>query len=268
MNKIDFLPTDQNEQDVNKSNKNAIRKKNNDVIFTDPERNEMPQGILQNFLYSIKAFKKKFSKQIKEAVKNGENGGAEWGKSGVLGTNLIKTEVISFFNWRKKFYFLFVSAGAAVLIIILMYLSLIIWEKGVQTKDEILLSQIKKINEKIAEAEGYVKDILKFQKKLKYSGELLENHIYWTNFFTFLEDNTLSNVYYADFSGDIGGEYQLPASAGRYNDITRQLKSFKNSSSVEEVKTSGGKSGEAKSGQSGAISFDLDLKVKPEIFYK
>lgn len=271
MKNIDFLPKDRNNEEA--ENKKSKAKNAEEAKFTNPETSEIPKGILQNFLFFIKGVEKNIAGRITAAASavRGDSGagGAKWGKSGIMGTNLIKNEVISFFNWRKKLYFLISLSGAAILIIVLAYVGLFIWEKEAQAKDEILLNQIKTLNQQITEAESYVKDILKFQKKLKLASGLLEQHIYWTNFFTFLEENTLADIYYFDFSGDTGGEYQLSAAAKSFSGITRQLKIFKNNNNVEDVKTSGGQAGEAQAGgQNGSISFQMDLKVKPEIFYK
>lgn len=271
MKNIDFLPKDESNKEA--ENKKSKAKNNKEIKFTDPETLEIPKGILQNFLFLIKGAEKNIAGRIAAAASaakgNSGDGGVKWEKSGVMGTNLIKNEMTSFFSWRKKLYFLISLSGAAILIIILAYAGLFIWEKEVQVRDEMLLNQIKKINQQIGEAEVYVKDILKFQKKLKLASGLLEKHIYWTNFFTFLEENTLTDIYYSGFSGDTKGEYQLSAFARSFSNITRQLKILKDNNNVEDVKTSGGKAGKAGAGgQNGSISFQMDLKVKPEIFYK
>ncbi len=52
---------------------------------------------------------------------------------------------------------------------------------------------------------------------------LLDQHVYWSEFFTKLEQNTLPEVYYASMSADVGGSVILSAFAKTYEDAIKQL---------------------------------------------
>jgi hypothetical protein len=98
---------------------------------------------------------------------------------------------------------------------------------------------------------------------------LLNNHLYWSNFFSWLEKNTLSSVKYGGFSGDLSGLYTLGASAQSFADVSWQVKNFLNDPLTRQVEVMSASATKGKNkGQSGIVNFDLVLQVKPEIFRK
>lgn len=188
----------------------------------------------------------------------------KWEKLSILGTNLIKGEIISFFDWRKKFSVLLSAAISAFLIIAVVYGGLIFLEKREINKGRYFVDKINEINQRIEQAEDYTKEILVFKEKMKLADKLLGKHVYWTNFFEFLEKNTLSDVYYSGFSGNIGGEYMLAATAKSFSAIAQQVKIMRNNGNVEQSKAGGGQS----SAEGGGVGFQLELSVNPDIFKK
>ncbi len=188
----------------------------------------------------------------------------KWEKLSIMGTNLIKGEIISFFDWRKKISVLLTAAISAFLIIAVAYGGLIFLESKEINKGRYFVDKINEINQRTEQAEDYVKEILIFKKKMKLAGELLDRHIYWTDFFEFLEKNTLADVYYSGFSGNIGGEYALSATAKSFSAIARQTKIMRDNGDVLQAKVSGGQSGK----EGGSVGFQLELSVNPDIFIK
>lgn len=188
----------------------------------------------------------------------------KWEKLSILGTNLIKGEIISFFDWRKKFSVLLTAAISAFLIIAVVYGGLIFLENKEINKGRYFVDKINEMNQSIGQAKDYIKEILVFKEKMKLADELLGRHIYWTDFFEFLEKNTLADVYYSGFSGNIGGEYTLSATAKSFSAIAQQVKTMRNNSNVAQAKVSGGQS----SAEGGGVGFQLELSVNPDIFKK
>jgi hypothetical protein len=188
----------------------------------------------------------------------------KWEKLSIMGTNLIKGEVISFFDWRKKISVLLIAAISAFLIIAVVYGGLIFLENKEINKGRYFVDKINKMNQSIGQAKDYIKEILIFKEKMKLADELLGRHIYWTDFFEFLEKNTLADVYYSGFSGNIGGEYTLSATAKSFSAIAQQTKTMRGDSNVAQAKVSGGQS----SAEGGGVGFQLELSVNPDIFKK
>jgi len=191
----------------------------------------------------------------------------EWENPDILETNLIKGEIISFFDWRKNLVILLSVVISVCLTVGAIYGGLIFWQKSKEKDIEIFNKKFTKLNSQIQSAEKDVEEVLTFQKKLKLVSALLDKHIYWTNFFKLLEDNTIADVYYLDFSGGIKGNYNIAAMAESFNAIYQQIKTMQKSDNIIEVKVKGGDlSKPDRENPSGGVNFNLELSIDPKIF--
>ena len=215
--------------------------------------------------------KKKKKAEFIPAVSTGINVDKEkkWENPDILETNLIKGEIIFFFNWRKGIIKLSIAIILACLAIGVVYGGLDFWQKYKEEEIRKIAQKFIELNQQIRQAEQGVDEILAWQRKLSLVSTLLDNHIYWTNFFKFLENNTLVDVYFpGGFSGDTSGNYNLAAVGVNYNTIHQQVKTLKILDQVVRVGvTSGSFTPTGEDGQS-SINFSLELSVNPEIFYK
>lgn len=66
-------------------------------------------------------------------------------------------------------------------------------------------------------------------KDIKIISELYGNHVYWSNLFTFFEENIVDGVYIKDMNGDIDGRVAMTIMANDYEDVAKQILVFKNS---------------------------------------
>lgn len=204
-----------------------------------------------------------------------------WEKAGILETNLIKGELASFFNWKKGILILAIYSVLSGLIVAGFYGGLLLWEQEIKKSGSESSSRIRDLNEQVIKPlEEDAKKILAEQEKIKLAGDLLRKHIYWTNFFKFLEDNTLSEVYYtSNFSGDTKGKYTLPARAKNFKIILDQVTVMRISDNVEKAAVSGGsvslpkqeKQGSQEEGgdkNAAGVNFKLELSVNPDVFLR
>lgn len=186
----------------------------------------------------------------------------------ILETNLIKGEIITFFDWHKKIIVLINAILIPVFFIAVIYFGLMFYQKQNQAK---IQEQAKKFNELTAEIkqeEIGLKEITKFQARLKIVSQIFAKHIYWTNFFKFLEDNTIKDVYYTGFSGDTSGGYSLNAIASRFSNISEQVGILKNNKKITDVRSVGGEfiSGGAVKTNQARVKFILDFSILRSIF--
>ena len=138
----------------------------------------------------------------------------KFGTQSTIKTNLIKGEVSTFFDLKKNLMFLFVNIFLTGLVVIAIYSGLVFWEKTNENIIQSWLTDIDTKNKKIKSTEEKIEIIGIFQKKLEITSKILKDHIYWTNFFKFLEDNTLSKIEYSEsFSGNALGNYSISARA-------------------------------------------------------
>lgn len=130
--------------------------------------------------------------------------------------------------------------------------------------------------EDIVDLTNKSQDALSFKDKSAAFSDLLNNHIYWTRFFTWLEANTLNTVKYSGFSGDLSGSYTLGATAPSFAEASWQVKILTNSDEVKNVSVNSVTSNAdiSKDGQileeleTETVSFSIGLEINPEIFKK
>jgi len=187
-----------------------------------------------------------------------------WQNPNIVGTNLIKSEIITYFDWRSKIIILINAIVLSCLVIGLVYGGLIFLQKQNTAKNELLERKFAELENQLKQVEKNSNEILAWQKKLKVADALLAQHIYWTNFFKFLEENTLSDVYFVNFSGTTSGSYALNAMAKNYDTISQQINILMANSKVTRAESNGGQM--AGQGETSGVSFVLNIAIKPDIF--
>lgn len=124
------------------------------------------------------------------------------------------------------------------------------------------------INGKNREMDSEKVQAQSFQKKLKTVDKLLENHIYWTNFFSFLEKNTVADVYFVNLIGGSDGQVVMSGVARSYKALSRQIVSFRENELISLVSILSASASLDTEGNIAEINFDAKLKLTPEFFLK
>lgn len=187
--------------------------------------------------------------------------------SRVLEVNLVRGEIVKFFDWQKGITLLLISIFISLAFLSLVYWGISWWGTSRQAAENTTyLQDYYRINKEIKSLDSQVSEVLKFKDRLDLVNFLLDRHIYWTNFFNFLEDNTLSNVYFSSFGGDINGSYSLQATTDNLDAIDAQTKMLLSNPKIKKASvnagTIGGEEGKA------VVSFALSYELDPSIFLK
>ncbi|MCD4762256.1 hypothetical protein K8R32_04845 [bacterium] len=186
----------------------------------------------------------------------------------VLKTNLIKYEVTTFIDWNKNLKILGLNILITLAVLGFLFGGLLFWEIKAKEKEIKIDSDINELAVKIKRMKIQTATVDEFQDQLNLVTKILDQHIYWTNFFDFLEKHTLPEVTYTKgFSGGTDGIYDLSAEAGSYELIALQIKAFKKSEYVDEVLvTKGTFTPGTDLGGAEKVQFNIQLKIKPSIF--
>ena len=194
----------------------------------------------------------------------------KWKAPKILKTNLIKGEITTFIDWKKNIRLLSINIALVLLILGAIYFGLVFWEVKATEQSQTLGGEISGLKSKIIKAEESVQEVDVFQEKLKYASLLLDQHVYWTNVFEFLENNLLSDVVITGaFTGDLSGEFKLAAQADSYNTIAKQIKILRLNKDITEVEVTGGtlNSVEDEDGRNKTVvNFTLGFSINPAIF--
>lgn len=187
----------------------------------------------------------------------------------ILEVNLIKDDSGISFDWAKNLLTLFLVFFIAALIIGEIYFGLDWWQNREIVKTEATQLEIAKLNREISALNNQASAALQYKEKVLVLSNLLNNHIYWSNFLNWLEKNTLSSVQYENLEGDLSGVYSFSAVAKTYADVSWQTKAFLNDPLTKNVfinKAVLSKSKEKE--QTSQVNFTLNLEVNPAIFKK
>lgn len=194
-------------------------------------------------------------------------GGAS-GFDSEIKTNLIDSDnVATFIDWKSGFSF-FLSYFLILVILVgglLVYLSFL--ENEEEKNANLLEEDILRVRENILKEEKLVEEGLWLQEKVATAEYLLENHVYWTNFFDFIEQNTFETVYFDGFNGNLKTEFSFNATADNsYFNATEQVRLFKKNEHILSVDISDFNYKDNE--DSPEVTFSMGLKVDPEILYK
>jgi len=203
--------------------------------------------------------KNKGGKKVKDTLHNPK----------ILDVNLIKDEIRVSFDWNKNLSILVIVLFITFIFIAELYFGLSWWEKQENTRAEALNESVSKVSREVTELKVKSDEALNYQRKAFEVSRLLDEHVYWSNLFSWLERNTLSSVSYKAFSGNLSGEYDLVAKASSYADVSWQVKTFLDDPATKnvEVTTANAIINEEEDNER-EIKFIVNLELDPEIFKK
>lgn len=107
--------------------------------------------------------------------------------------------------------------------------------------------------------------VIKLNDKAEEVERTLNQHIYWRNFFNFLENYTIADVYFGDFSAQAREPIRLNAQAQDLNSLARQIVAFREADDfVKKVEVSGVQ----KSGEGDMVQALLEITLLENIWQK
>ena len=189
----------------------------------------------------------------------------------VLEVNLIKKDNSVSFNFTKNLSTLFLAFFVAVLLVIEIYFGLDWWQNKETAKTQDTVAEISALNQEITVLNNSTDEAYKYKENVVVLSDLLNNHVYWSNFLNWLEKNTLSSVEYESLNGDLSGVYAFAAIAKTYADVSWQTKAFLDdplTKSATVDMASAVKSKDKTTEKSNQVNFTLSLEVNPAIFKK
>lgn len=109
----------------------------------------------------------------------------------------------------------------------LIYGAMVGYEAYYIFRTEIGQQRLQALNTEILGYAELQQDVSETNDTLAALNDLLTNHIYWSNWFTFLEVHTLPNVYFTDLTGSNTGAISLEGVAEDYTAVTHQVNAFR-----------------------------------------
>jgi hypothetical protein len=158
---------------------------------------------------------------------------SKWSAPKIIKTNLIQDENESFIELKGYLAPLSIRVVITVVAIIVIYVGLIFWENRIGKESVQLDLDNTNLWNQITTKEKEIENADIMRQKTETASTLLENHIYWSNFFNLLEGITLPDVVYlGGFSGKVDGDFALNAETKDYRRAAEQLAVFRNNPKV------------------------------------
>ena len=232
----------------------AIEEESVDNTITEPTAEDVVE---------VAKEKKSFGGIFSFLVKKKKTGNLD-----LLETNLIKDEVEVVYNWKKDLSIFFVLLLVVMIFIAESYIFLYNWKKQKEVENSYYLeTEITATKSQINALKDQYDQAVEFKKRLEISSVVLSNHVYWTNFFNFLEKNTLrNNIYYKSFSGDPYGIYLLPAVSNDVLAVNFQSKVFSDNTDVNSVSVGEEEIINDETSGKTHINFNFNFNLDPKIF--
>jgi len=190
-----------------------------------------------------------------------------------LDVNLIPRELAEKMRPLTKIRRLLWAVILSWMIIFTIYGGMLWYQGHLMNNVQQVQLRIKEIDTEIESYQPWQEEALAFNTKVEDISKILDQHIYWTAFFSFLEANTLPEVRYQNLSGDVAGIFTLSATAPNYETVAKQIALFQNSDLISNVSVSSATATLATPTENinagiAGIKFNISLTVKPDVFYK
>jgi hypothetical protein len=118
-------------------------------------------------------------------------------------------------------------AVACIFFFTLVYGGMVGYEAYFVFQTELGQYRLRELNNQILGYSDLQTQVAETNTTLVALNDLLANHIYWTNWFQFLEHYTLPKVYFTNFTGSSTGTMNLDGVAESYTTITQQVNAFR-----------------------------------------
>lgn len=169
-----------------------------------------------------------------------------------------------------------IKRGLLILVLVIIVETIIIggvnfWvlqttSKKVAEREE-LNQRIAALNQTVVERGKDMSGVIDMDRQIQASLENLNQHVYWSNFFSFLEDNARPNVRFTRFSGDVDSSmFTIDILGKSYRDVAEQIVVLRENPSVLYVRATSASARIGQAGQIEGVTSSLVIKLKPEVW--
>ena len=192
----------------------------------------------------------------------------------LVNVNLLPNAIQQPLHKQTALYRLLRVSTVTVMLCTVVYLGLVAYQGLFIARTHATLSELTALDNEILQYRQLQTDINATNGTLTVIQSLLNDHIYWSQWFAYLESATLPTVYYVGFSGSANGTMNLQAVAPDFATVTQQIAVFKSLPEVTSVSVSNAQRGEESfatatgnttSTSTSTVLFNIGLQVDPSI---
>ena len=161
------------------------------------------------------------------------------------------------------------SVAAAVVTNLFLFFVVSAYGLIIQKNADQLQLNLGKIDQEIADIEKNASALTKFQNKLSSAKSLLDSHIYWSQFLTEFEKQTLPTVSFGGLSVTTGSPFSLSATAPDFKTLGKQLLAFQRAAHLMSgVHVTAGNAVLNQFADVTGVSFEVAFTLNPEVLKK
>jgi len=165
---------------------------------------------------------------------------------------------------KKLYSKLILGAVIALLACGLGFIGLIFYGQAVKKQEAAITDQLSQSEVRYEQLQIQEKELSRLNIKIASVRDLLNRHVYWTDFFEELERITIPEVYYKSINASTDGVIILSAEAESYLALARQYLAYQQAGDFVKSVTVSAIEGNEDGDQ---IGFSVSLMVSPEIYY-
>ena len=151
-----------------------------------------------------------------------------------LDVNLIPDDVLVKLEPKSKLQQLALAVGIIAVLVGLIYGYMMYQESKIEGDIQEVMIEIDSVELELNNLGDIREDALVLKRQIDSVSQLLNSHIYWSQFLAYLEKYTLSNVYYKNLAATKAGVVTLTASAVDLATLADQYLLFQNASDFVE----------------------------------
>ena len=195
----------------------------------------------------------------------------------ILGVNLMPEEELSQVEQPQgELIAIGLWAAGAVVLTAIVHVGLILYHGNLTSKTEEVQRDVAQLEQEISTFQEVKQQSQQLGQETERVSALLDRHIYWTEFFSLLEEYTVDEVTYSGIDGNITGTLTLNAAGRDYETVARQILAFRDASDFVQEATilsattpvSESTSGTGVEILRGDSAFSVRLVLSPNVFFR
>lgn len=173
-------------------------------------------------------------------------------------------------SWKELVTIIGVAILAAIILNGAGYGVLRLWQNQIATRTVQVDTDIQNLKQQLeAHSKKFEPEMTALGNRIDNVAQLLNRHIYWTNFFDLLEKYTLPDVYYDGVAAGTNGTFSLSAHGSSFATVSRQLMLLQSPEASEFVERAEITSATQSEGLNGVpeVAFAIQITLNPNLFY-
>lgn len=187
----------------------------------------------------------------------------------VVTLNLLPNAILRSASHQSPLVSLLRVGTLSMLGLTIVYLTMVCYQAFYVWRTQAAVEQLHSLDSTILGYRGLQGEINTASNTLTAVQTMLDEHVYWTQWFSYLERSTLQSVYYTNFSGSTNGTMNLQAIAPDFATVAQQIALFQSLPEVTsvEVNTATRSGSVDATTEAGTVQFSVSLQVDPAILH-